>query len=200
MSNGNSVEHIWIQLYGGDQFYLQRPTVEQIHASDIAHALSFQSRYLGHCKKFYSIAEHCCLMADYEWERAKDINMTLWALLHDATEAYMPDFPRPWKRLPQFEFVRAAEEDLMSVISERFDLDGYVVPDHVDALDRRILADEADQVFMTGPTEDWGKIWKPGLGVQIQFWTPEVADMNYLERLMGLIQLRIEAERRREEG
>lgn len=200
MSNGNSREHIWIQLYGGDQFYLQRPTVDQIHASDISHSLAFQSRYLGHCKEFYSIAEHCCLMADYEWHEHKNPDMALWALLHDATEAYMPDFPRPWKRMPEFAFVRAAEEELMSVIADRFKLTGYVIPDHIDALDRRILADEADQVFQTGPTEDWGKIWRPGLGAQIQFWPPEVAKLNYIERLDGLIQLRIDAQRRREEG
>ena len=190
----------YIQLYGGDKFFLTHPTVDQIHATDIARSLAMQVRYLGHMKGRYSIAEHCCLMADYEWKRAQDIDMTLWALLHDATEAYMPDFPRPWKVLPQFEFVREAEAELMAVIAERFELKGRNVPDHVEALDRRILSDESEQVFPTGPVDNWGDRWKPGLGAKIMFWDVEVAEAHYFQRLTGLIQLKLEKKRRTNEG
>ena len=200
MSNGDTNDHDWIQLFGGDQFFLTRPTVGMIHASDIARSLAMQVRYLGHMKGRYSIAEHCCLMADYEWRMHDDPETALWALLHDATEAYMPDFPRPWKRLPQFAFVREAEERLMAVIAERFELRGRKIPDHIDALDRRILADEAKQVFPTGPTNNWNEIWEPGLGIEVEFWSVEDAEAHYFQRLSGLLQIRIERQRLHDEG
>ncbi len=200
MANGDRKEHDWIQTYVGDKFFLAHPTPDQIHASDIAHSLAHQTRYLGHAKQFYSIAEHCTLMASYEWERAEDPDMALWALLHDATEAYIPDFPRPWKRLPQFEFVREAEEELMAVIAKRFELPGTSIPDHIDALDRRILCDEAQQIFKSGPTDNWHKRWEPGLGITVTFRSPEEAEAEYFAMLTGLLQIRIEQERVKQEG
>lgn len=59
---------------------------------DIAHALSLRCRYGGQCKRFYSVAEHCCRVA---W--ALPYPSKLYGLLHDAFEAYTADICGPIK-------------------------------------------------------------------------------------------------------
>ncbi|KKM17302.1 hypothetical protein LCGC14_1677190, partial [marine sediment metagenome] len=54
-----------------------------VHVMDIAHALSNMCRYNGQVSHFYSVAEHCVLMA-----RSKFPGDPKWKLLHDAGEAY----------------------------------------------------------------------------------------------------------------
>lgn len=190
----------YIQLHSGQKFYIENPTVDQIHASDIAHSLAGKGRYNCHSKKLYSVAEHSVHIAKYLMGADHDLDMILWGLLHDATETYMPDFPRPWKQLPQFEFVREAEDRLMAVIAERFELVGRVIPEEVNTVDMRILCDESEQVFLTGPVDDWGQKYAPGLGVTIEFWTPEKAEHCFFTILTDLIQLRQETQRRAVEG
>src|ERR1035437_1784040 len=83
----------WMQVYSGARFYPLDPRPDEIDAADIAHALSLLCRYGGHVDRFYSVAEHCVLMS-----RAVAPENALAALLHDATEAYVVDVPRPLKR------------------------------------------------------------------------------------------------------
>ena len=46
----------------------------------------------------------------------------LWGLLHDATEAYLVDLPRPLKQLPEFAAYREAERRLQRAVAVRFGL------------------------------------------------------------------------------
>ena len=55
----------WIETYTGKQFWFLNPTPEMFDIEDIAHALSMVCRYAGHVTHFYSVAAHCCVMADY---------------------------------------------------------------------------------------------------------------------------------------
>lgn len=83
----------WMQTYTGKQYWPIDPRPEDVCIEDIAHALSNLCRYAGHCTKFYSVAEHSVyvsLIVPPEY--------ALQALLHDATEAYIVDVPRPLKR------------------------------------------------------------------------------------------------------
>ena len=48
----------WIQTYSGKKFYPLDPRPEDIDIRDIAHALSLNCRFNGHCRCFYSVAEH----------------------------------------------------------------------------------------------------------------------------------------------
>lgn len=68
---------------------------EDVCIEDIAHALSMKCRYSGHTAEFYSVAQHCVVAADVMCQSIPHLALTM--LLHDAAEAYIPDFPRPVK-------------------------------------------------------------------------------------------------------
>ncbi|TAM99321.1 MAG: phosphohydrolase, partial [Rhizobiaceae bacterium] len=53
----------WIMTHSGKPFYPARPAPSDIDILDIAHALSMTCRYGGHARRFYSVAEHCVLVA-----------------------------------------------------------------------------------------------------------------------------------------
>jgi hypothetical protein len=160
----------WMQTATGRAFYPLDPRPMEIHIEDIAAALSKLCRYGGHCKRFYSVAEHCVLMA-----RAASPSVAFEALMHDASEAYLSDVIRPVKSsLPEY---LAIERRLEAAIAERFDL-VYPMPAEVKRLDNAILADECDQAMAT-PPQDW-KLTEPPLGVCLQFWSPDKAEYEFL--------------------
>lgn len=75
---------------------------------EIAHSLSLQCRYQGHCREFYSVADHSLLVNRIVADRCGleslggddgDRRVQRAALLHDAMEAYLPggDIISPWK-------------------------------------------------------------------------------------------------------
>lgn len=93
------------------------PDPDTIDINDIAHALANTCRFGGHTYKFFSVAEHCCMVAT-NLKIPKELKIT--ALLHDATEAYMCDMPRPIKRnLPGYKEV---EKNFEKVIAKKFNL------------------------------------------------------------------------------
>ena len=111
----------WMQTYTGVRFYPMDPRPEELDIRDIAHALSLICRYGGHVDRFYSVAEHCVLMSQCVPEEH-----ALWALLHDASEAYVGDMVRPLKRqLPEYE---AAEGRVIAAIVERVGLPSTRMP------------------------------------------------------------------------
>jgi hypothetical protein len=93
----------WMQTFTGRQFFPMDPRPEEVDPTDIAHALSLLCRYNGHVDRFYSVAEHCVHLS-----YVVPPEHALWALLHDATEAYVGDMISPLKiHMPGY---RAAED------------------------------------------------------------------------------------------
>ncbi len=125
-----------IRTYSGIWFNVINPNFEDIRIEDIAHALSNQCRFGGHCRRFYSVAQHSVQVS--QLCRPED---ALWGLLHDASEAYLSDVPRPLKHLAEFKAYRVAEERLQRCIVERFGLSA-VQPDNVTAADDNALMEE----------------------------------------------------------
>jgi len=80
----------WIETYTGKQFYPLDPYPEDIDVRDIAHALSNLCRFTGHCRAFYSVAEHSIYVSTHVPK-----TMALQALFHDAPEAYIADISGP---------------------------------------------------------------------------------------------------------
>jgi len=107
----------WITTYSGRQFFVLRASEDDIHIEDIAHSLSNLCRYVGHCKTFYSVAEHCCRLVDIVPEDLK-----LQALLHDASEAYLSDLAHPVKEF-LLDYQRL-EARLMVVIYSKYGIRG----------------------------------------------------------------------------
>lgn len=167
----------WLQTFSGRAFYPLDPRPDEVSLVDIAHSLSMQCRYAGHCRRFYSVAEHSVLMA----RAMPSQELARIALLHDATEAYMVDLPRPVKNhMPDY---RRTEAHLWSVIAERFGLPPHGAPE-VDSADNRILRDEM-LALMARPPIDWDIPAEP-LDVVIECWDPTRAEIEFLQTAMLL--------------
>lgn len=160
----------WMQTFTGAPFWPLDPRPEEIAINDIAHALSLQCRYAGHCLQFYSVAEHSVLLA-----RHVSRDNTLWALLHDASEAYLVDVPRPVK--PHLAGYRDAEAAVMAAVCTRFGLDPDM-PDEVHEADNRIISDERANLSVS--RRSWDFAPEP-LGVRLQFWSPQQAELEFLK-------------------
>lgn len=83
----------WMQTYTGRKFWPLNPRAEEVYIEDIAHSLALSCRFNGHCKVFYSIAQHSVLVS-----QIVKPTQQLIALLHDSAEAYLGDIIRPIKR------------------------------------------------------------------------------------------------------
>lgn len=166
----------WIQTYGGNQFWPLDPHPTEVCILDIAHSLSHQCRYNGHCERFYSVAEHCVWVSYHVPEEH-----ALWGLLHDASEAYLCDIPRPLK--PYLASYKEIEATVMKAVAMRFHLP-LVEPPEVKEIDNRIVTDEKLQNMKKPPVE-WYVNFKP-IGQKLEFWTPEVAKAKFLNRFYQL--------------
>jgi len=187
----------WMQTYTGKAFYPLDPRAEDIDPVDIGHGLSRQCRYNGHVRDYYSVAEHCVHLS---YVVPKEY--ALWALLHDATEAYVGDVIRPMKRyLPQFTDI---EDVVMVAIVNRFGLDtlnatmrivqlgeeelprlAISMPEVVKEADTRLLLNERRDM-LGEPPQEWGVNGEPFPNVFIDGWSPETAKTLYMLRLSEL--------------
>lgn len=91
-----------------------------IHIEDIAHSLSLMTRVNGHCRHFYSVAQHAINCYKEASSRGYSTRVQLGCLLHDASESYISDLTRPVKRnLPAYFSI---EEKLQGIIYDSFGL------------------------------------------------------------------------------
>lgn len=164
--------HGWIQTFSGNKFWPLQPVPEGVDMVDIAHALALKCRYNGHCRKFYSVAEHCVHVS-----RMVPAEHALSALLHDAGEAYLPDVPRPIK--PLLAGYQAIEAQLDRVIAAKFGAT-YPWPECVHVADATILADEKAALMAPEPA-DWHLPY-PAAGVNIEGWDWERAKWAFVCR------------------
>ena len=112
----------YITTYTGKHFDPTAPDASLFDVRDIAHALSLTCRGNGHVKTFFSVGQHCINCALEAELRGFPKRVVLACLLHDASEAYMSDVPRPFKQaLPSYV---EAEEKLLEMIYEKFLGDG----------------------------------------------------------------------------
>lgn len=125
-----------IRTYSGHYINPFDPDPSKICIEDIAQALSQIPRFNGHLKNFFSVAQHCLDMVNTCKYEISDNQMYLTILLHDATEAYLLDLPKPLKNnLPGY---REAEDNLYRVIADKYGLI-YPLPNYVKELDKMAL-------------------------------------------------------------
>jgi hypothetical protein len=161
-----------MQTFTGGKYWPCDPRAEDVFIEDIAHSLSLQCRYAGHCILPYNVAEHSVHIA--RWLRQHYGPLTaFYGLLHDATEAYCVDVPRPLK--PSLTNYKTIEQRNWLVIAERFGIPSSI-PEIVHEADARIIGDE----LVNMRPMSWHARHDNPLGVRIGCWSPAVAEEEFL--------------------
>ena len=166
----------WISTFTGQKAYPLDLCAEQIYLPDIAHSLALTCRFRGHCREFYSVAQHSVLAA----QLAPD-NLKMAALLHDAAEAYLFDVPYPIKSSVDvnghpFDFL---ESDILLQIGRMFGVNPDDMNDPViKMIDRKLCMTEGRDLGL--PIDQWN------LGVEpyeftIEPWWWENAEGRFLD-------------------
>ena len=146
-----------IETYTGGRFSPFDPRPADVRLADIAAGLAHTCRYGGHCRQFYSVAQHS-LYVSREFD---DPRLQLVGLLHDAGEAYLGDIPRPVKA--EFDRLEATEAEIREAVWAAFGVDPPTASEweRVMAADDRLLAYEADRLLADGS------------------WAPAAPDLGY---------------------
>ena len=147
----------WISTYSGKQVFPLSPTEDSIDIVDIAHHLALLNRFTGATIEPYSVAEH-------SWRASYLVSPknALWALLHDASEAYIADMSRPLKYdTPIGKVYLEVEKNLMVTICRKFGL-STDEPEEVKLADNRMLMTEKRDLLRNNTSHpDWGIVAEP---------------------------------------
>ena len=167
----------WMQTVTGKAFWPLDPRPDEVDIQDIAHALSMQCRYGGHCQRFYSVAEHSCLVSS-----VLAPEYMLSGLMHDASEAYLQDIIRPVKNW-LFGYGEI-EHKLMVCIAKRYNF-AWPMPIEVKEVDNRILLNEQAALMPNSPMA-WNVPGKPLDGIVVEGWDQATAKQRFLDMFYSL--------------
>jgi uncharacterized protein len=174
----------YLQTVSGKRVNPFDPDPESLDIEDIAHALANQCRFGGHCRVFYSVAQHSVLVSELVERRGGDAEDAFAALMHDAAEAYLGDMPHPLKHRSRLgKAFKAAEEDLEKAIRDRF----AIRPDapQIKRADRALLATE--RRAFSAETWRWPELdGVEPLDMELTAWTPDEAGQAFAERYSEL--------------
>lgn len=96
----------YILTIRGNHFDFLDMTNNRFDVEEIAHALAHLCRFSGHCKEFYSVAQHSVIVS-----RLAGNGHHMGGLFHDAGEAYLGDITTPLKQLlPNYQRITSAVE------------------------------------------------------------------------------------------
>lgn len=139
----------WIETVSGIHFEFRDPQPDQIQVKDIAHALSMNCRFVGQCRKFYSVAEHSWHVA--RWLEGTHPRIQMAGLLHDASEAYITDVASPVKQyMPEY---KVMEDVISTAIFKKYGLE-YPLHPAVKYADTAMLSNEAHHLLLSRGN-DW---------------------------------------------
>lgn len=165
-----------IRLHSGALFNYNEPDACDVAIQDIAHALSNICRFAGHCRHFYSVAQHavnCSYLV--EPEHAFD------ALMHDTAEAFTNDIPTPLKvAVPMFKDLEVRIETAMSrLFNFTYPLSAEVKLADLQMLGlekNALLTDDTDWAILAGIDLPWSA------PVDLTSWPPSYASYAFLTR------------------
>jgi hypothetical protein len=165
-------------VWGGKPFWPLDPRPEDINIHTIAHALSYTCRYNGHCNRFYSVAEHSLILSELVTPKN-----AIYALLHDAAEAYVGDMVRPLKALlPEFNKI---ENKILSIILEKYGL-GKKLPKEVTDVDGLIILDEMEALGLKHKDPQSTPFYLWNISSFIPPSSPSVIKEKFLKRFEDL--------------
>lgn len=167
-----------IQTFMGISFNLFNPDPDLINIEDIAHSTANLSRFTGHCRDFYSVAEHsinvASLLPSY---------LYLEGLFHDSPEAYIGDLSTPLKHSGKVDGFKEIEAGLSMAIEDAFGL-GELHSAIIKHADRQMLVVEANALLRKPLIPEWSKLLEE-IGeapkVKIHCWSPRKAEKKFLE-------------------
>jgi len=183
------VDHVWITTFTDRKFHLHGDDPDDIDMVDIAHALSNQCRFTGHVRRFYSVAQHSCLVADIVRLTGGTFEEGRSALLHDASEAYLSDLAAPFKR--QVTGYKEVELKIEARIEAKYNLVGKT--DVVKKADWLALFVEAENLINADPTQwvGWDEHGEEALALRIEIIAqlPYSAENQFLDyaKELGII-------------
>ena len=170
----------WIETYTGIHIDPLAPRPEDIRSEDIAHALSNLCRYNGHCKHFFSVAQHSINAAKYAL-RHHDYRIALLALLHDAAEAYVSDIATPIK--PHVRGFSGMERRVQKVIYSAL----FVCPPDAEEarkvkhIDNVMMVTEAAALMPFNGWGEWTKEYKADEETDICYKEQGVVKKDFLD-------------------
>ena len=168
----------WIQTRSGKAFHPLDPRPEDIELADVAHALANLCRYGGHSRRFYSVAEHSVHVS-----RFVPREHAMQALLHDATEAYLVDVPKPIK--PLLGGYDEIEASVWRAVAKRF-----LVPEElhesVHHADVAVLLAEKEQLLGPSPMPWYETTIEPAETGELLCLPPREAKYLFLTRFAEL--------------
>lgn len=110
-----------VNTVSGQLINLRNPSPKTITIADIANSLSKICRFGGHTNAFYSVAQHCVLVAAMCEHFDIGAHYGKEGLLHDASEAYLGDVIKPLKIILG-ETYNALEREFEAIIDKKFAL------------------------------------------------------------------------------
>lgn len=176
----------WMHTSLGLRMYPEAPVHKNIAISDIANGLALICRYggQGDVYKFYSVAEHSVLMAQYALEDAGSF-AAMYVLLHDASEAYLGDLVPAVKNAVGSSY-EALEDSITNAVMYKYSRH-HNFRDYAKTLDRRIVPTEK-AALMRHP-QPWPSDAADPLPVKIECWHPVEAKMRFLSMWEDLRQM-----------
>lgn len=139
----------YVYTFSGEVIYPEEIRQDQINVQDIAYALSGINRYNGHTR--ISVLRHSLAIYHLISQEPKVTNQAkLYALLHDAAEAYLMDVPVPKKRYMSDAWHQAYEKierEIMDKFNSWATIEEVTL---VKVLDREVVEYEMDVVDIQG--------------------------------------------------
>lgn len=161
----------YIRTFKDRKFYFEHPEDYEFDIEEIAHSLSNQCRWTGHCRKFYSIAEHSIHCA-----RMSPVGFTKEAFLHDASEAYVVDLSRPLKQLVSD--YKTIQKNIEAAVAKFYEFP-YPMSLEVQDIDNRMLVTEWQQLFNETDIS-LGPYNNEPYSFILNCWLPEKAEKEFL--------------------
>lgn len=148
-----------ILMGDGAYFDYENPAASEVTIEDIAYGLAYTARFRGQTRSFarggkrcfYSVAQHCILMAE-ALEREYGRTTGLAGLMHEVGEAPCGDMPGPLKIIcPEF---REIEKRCERAILAQFDVE-IEDPALIKRYDLRMLATEKRDLMPHSGSDAW---------------------------------------------
>lgn len=135
-------------MHSGHLIDINNFTADDVIFDDIAHHLSMNQRYNGSLPLGirYSVAEHSINLVQYILKEHNDKRQARWALLHDASEAYLSDIVSDVKK--NLKDYLVYERHVQSIIEQKY-LGHYLASadSGYHNYDKRIIIDEVQAIM-----------------------------------------------------